>query len=95
MGTDKLDEVQIDAKDAALLKFVKLLTLNPAETKDEDVQTMRDAGWNDEQIWEATLEVSIFSFLNRMADAYGLDYPTSGWLPPKERNKGDRKDLSR
>lgn len=38
----------------------------------------------------AALEVSIFSFLNRMADAYGLDYPSGGWFPPALRGKSDR-----
>ncbi|HZO91959.1 MAG TPA: hypothetical protein VFB38_26820 [Chthonomonadaceae bacterium] len=51
---------------------------------------MREAGWTDEQIWETALEVSIFSFLNRMADAYGLDYPSGGWYPPQLRDKIER-----
>ena len=87
IGTDKLDSAEIDPKDRALLKFVKVLTLNPARTRDTDVQAMREVGWTDEQIWEAALEVSMFSLLNRMADAYGLDYPPGGWFPPQERQK--------
>lgn len=80
-------DVTFSPADLALLKFVKLLTLTPAETQDADVQAMRDANWTDEQIWEVCLEVGIFSFLNRMADAHGLDYPTTGWLPPQIRPK--------
>lgn len=80
-------DVTFSPADLALLKFVKLLTLTPAETQDADVQAMRDANWTDEQIWEVCLEVGIFSFLNRMADAHGLDYPTTGWLPPQIRSK--------
>ena len=30
--------------------------------------------WTDEQIWEASFEVSAFAFFNRMADVYGLRY---------------------
>ena len=26
-------------------------------------------------------------FLNRMADAHGLDYPSGGWYPPELRPK--------
>src|SRR5580704_9552971 len=83
----------------SLLTFVKLLTLTPSHTRDADVQAMRDAGWTDEQIWEVANEVGIFSFLNRMADAYGLDYPTTGWYPPPlreklEREKQKQKDTS-
>lgn len=91
VGADKLDSVKIAPKDQALLKYVKQLTLNPGQMKDNDVQMMRDAGWTDEQIWEASLEVGIFSLLNRMADAHGLDYPAGGWLPPELRNLKDKK----
>ena len=83
-------DVTFSAKDLALLKFVKLLTLTPSDTKDEDVEALRETGWTDEQIWEMGIEVGIFSFLNRMADAHGLDYPTSGWYPPALREKLER-----
>jgi alkylhydroperoxidase family enzyme len=89
IGTGDLTKVKLVPKDAALLKFVKLLTETPSHTTDGDAQAMRDAGWTDEQIWETAFEVGIFSFLNRMADAHGLDYPTGGWLPPEFRPKAD------
>ena len=90
IGTGNLKNDKMSIQDQALLKFVKLLTLTPSHTRDDDVQEMRDAGWTDEQIWEVTVEVGIFSFLNRMADAYGLDYPTTGWYPPQLREKLER-----
>jgi uncharacterized peroxidase-related enzyme len=90
IGTDNFRNVKLSPQDAALLKYVKLLTLTPSHTRDDDVQAMRDAGWTDEQIWEVTLEVGFFSMLNRMADAYGLDYPTTGWYPPQLREKLER-----
>ena len=83
-------DVTFSAKDLALLKFVKLLTLNPSDTKDDDVEALREAGWTDEQIWEMGIEVGIFSFLNRMADVHGLDYPSTGWYPPGLREKIER-----
>jgi alkylhydroperoxidase family enzyme len=88
IGTGRLDSVKLEAKDAALLLFVRHMTLTPADVKDADVEAMRAAGWTDEQIWEAALEVGFFSLFNRMADLYGLDYPTSGWLPPEQRQEG-------
>ncbi len=87
IGTGDLTKVKLTPKDRELLKFVKLLTLTSSHTTDDDVQSMRDAGWTDEQIWETSLEVGIFSMLNRMADAYGLDYPTGGWFPQELRDK--------
>ena len=90
IGTGDLTKIKLTPKDAALLKFVNLLTLNPSHTQDSDVEAMRAVGWTDEQIWETSFEVGIFSFLNRMADAHGLDYPSSGWFPPALREKIER-----
>ena len=39
------------------------------------------AGYTDEQIFEASFITAMFAFFNRMADAYGLDYPMNGWMP--------------
>jgi len=85
IGTGNLKDAKLDAKERSLLEFVKVLTLTPSEVQDEHVEAMRKAGWTDEQIFEASFEASIFAFLNRMADAYGLDYPSGGWLPPDQR----------
>jgi alkylhydroperoxidase family enzyme len=72
-------------RDRALLEFVKVLTLEPAKTRDEHVDNMRMLGWEDKQIFEAAFITSLFAFLNRMADAYGLDYNMSRWIPPDMR----------
>jgi uncharacterized peroxidase-related enzyme len=85
IGKGDLKDAKLSDKERALLEFVKVLTLTPADTRDEQVEAMRKAAWTDEQIWEAAFEVSAFSFFNRMADAYGLDYPEGGWLPPELR----------
>ena len=87
IGTGNLKAAKLEEKDRTLLEFVRILTLEPAQTRDEHVAAMRRAGWTDEQIWEAAWETSAFAFLNRMADAYGLDYPSGGWLPPDRRGE--------
>jgi alkylhydroperoxidase family enzyme len=84
VGQADLSKAKLTEKERTLLEFVKTLTLTPAQTTDDQVAAMRKAGWSDEQIFEAAFEVSAFSFLNRMADAYGLDYPASGYRPPRE-----------
>ncbi len=88
VGTNNLDDVRLSEKERALLKFVRVLTLTPAETRDEHVQALRKSGYSEEQIWEAAFETSAFAFFNRMSDAYGLDYPEGGWLPPELRKDG-------
>ena len=82
MATNNLDKVTLNDKDKSLLEFVRILTVEPWMTRDAHVIRMRKAGWTDEEIFEASFITSLFAFFNRMADAYGLDYPQGGWLPP-------------
>lgn len=81
-----LEKAELSEKERALLDYVKVLTLEPAKVRDALVERMRKAGWTDEQIFEASFVTSLFAFFNRMADAYGLDYPGGGWMPPDQRN---------
>jgi uncharacterized peroxidase-related enzyme len=81
VATDQIDKAKLNAKDLALLEFVEVLTKEPAKTTDAHVQKMRQHGWTDEQIFEAAFDTALFAFFNRMADAYGLDYPAGGWKP--------------
>jgi alkylhydroperoxidase family enzyme len=92
IAAGKLDSPAIPEKERALLKYVNILTLRPAQVTDEDVALVRKAGWTDEEIWEASFITSLFAFFNRMADAYGLDYPSGGYLPPEERPKTPEKE---
>jgi alkylhydroperoxidase family enzyme len=83
----KLDSPLLTDKNRALLKYVEKLTLRPAQLRDTDAEALRKAGWEDEEIYEASFITSLFAFFNRMADAYGLEYPPGGYLPPEERAK--------
>ena len=40
---------------------------------DEDVQTLREMGWNDDAIHDATQIISYFNYINRIADALDVD----------------------
>ena len=82
VAMNDLSKITLNDKDKALLDFVRILTVEPWMTRDAHVVRMRKAGWTDPQIFEAAFTTSLFAFFNRMADAYGLDYPTGGWLPP-------------
>lgn len=72
-----IDDAGLSPTDRAMLDYAARLTVTPADMRDEDTQTLRTAGLSDEQIWEATFTVSIFSMFNRMADAFGLEPPAS------------------
>ncbi len=67
-----------------LLTWVELLTRHAYKNTPEDVQKVRDAGWTDEQIAEASYITALFAFFNRVADAFGLADPGYDTLKPPE-----------
>lgn len=85
LATLNIPQAKLEQKENALLNYVRVLTLEPSKVRDTHVARLRETGWNDEQIFEATMVTALFAFANRMANAYGLDYPTGGWIPPALR----------
>ena len=69
----------------ALLDYAELITKAAARSTAEDVQKLRDTGWNDNQISEAVYVTALFAFFNRVADAFGVpsqEYLSTGKLTP-------------
>jgi len=62
----------LDGKTRALLSYAKKLTQEPDMIEDEDVQALREAGWDEDGIYEATALISYFNFSGRMEAASGL-----------------------
>ena len=62
----------LDVKTQALLAYTKKLTEEPGMLKDEEVQALRSAGWDEDGIYEATALISLFNFSGRMEAASGL-----------------------
>ena len=54
-------------KQKAMLDFAVLLTEAPATIVEEDRQMLRDAGWNDRDIWDIASTAAFFNMSNRMA----------------------------
>jgi alkylhydroperoxidase family enzyme len=68
-----------------LLDYAELITKAAARSTAEDVQKLRDAGWNDNQISETVYVTALFAFFNRVADAFGVpsqEYLSTGKLTP-------------
>ena len=68
---------ELDPRDRAMLDFAVKLTEASDRCTDEDVQALRDAGWNDEEIMDIAQVAAMFNFTNRLAS--GL-----GWVPNRE-----------
>ena len=68
-----------------MLEYVKLITDAAYRSTAEDVQKLRDSGWNENQIAEAVYITALFAFFNRVADAFGVppqNYLQTGKLTP-------------
>jgi uncharacterized peroxidase-related enzyme len=80
----KWPEYPIDAMTRALLRYAKRLTLAPDQITDQDIASLREAGWDERAIYEATGLVGIFNFIGRFEAASGLpmdNIPASADFP--------------
>ena len=81
----KLDEAGLTPAERALMEYVELITRAAYRSTAEDVQKLRDVGWNEDQIAEAVYITALFAFFNRVADAFGIpaqDYLATGKVTP-------------
>jgi len=86
-----LDAARVTPAERKLLEFVGTLTRHAYRITDEQVQGLRDVGWNDAQIAEAVYEGAIYNFLVRLADAFDI-HPDPKFEPAGVPHavKGDR-----
>lgn len=87
VAAGQVDATRLSPRDKGLLGYVRTLTLEPSAVRDADVEKLRALGWTDPEIFEASFTTALFCFVNRMSDAYGLDYAQGRWLPPTLRDK--------
>lgn len=62
----------LDEKTRALLSYAKKLTEEPSMVEDKDVEALREAGWDEDGVYEATALIALFNFSGRMEAASGL-----------------------
>ena len=72
------------AGDRALCEFACKLTRAPATMVESDVAALRAAGFDDVAIHDATQVVAYFAYINRVADALGVEPETfvRAWEQP-------------
>jgi alkylhydroperoxidase family enzyme len=54
------------------LALAEKITRHAYKVTDEDVEALREAGWDDEQIVEAVHVAASFNLVDRLADTFGL-----------------------
>ena len=57
----------------ALCDFAVKVTVDPAKVSRADIDALREQGWSDAAIHDALQVVSYFNYINRIADAVGID----------------------
>lgn len=62
-----------------VLVFAAKLTQHPGEITRNDVDTLCKAGWSERAVEDIINVVSLFSFLNRLVDGFGIKGSTKGF----------------
>jgi uncharacterized peroxidase-related enzyme len=68
----------LDAANVALCEYAESLSTTPAEIGSAGVERLREAGFDDRAILDATQVISYFNYINRIADGLGVDRET--WI---------------
>ena len=65
-------KADLSESNAALCGYAEKLTLGPTRMGESDVQILREKGFADSAIHDATQIISYFNYINRVADALGV-----------------------
>ncbi len=86
-------DADLPAADRLLCDFAVKLTLAPGAMDEADVRRLREHGFDDDAITIAVQVISYFNYINRIADALGVDpadwmadLPRDEWLERKGRD---------
>ena len=63
----------LEPRERAMLDFAVKLTTASSDTTDADVDTLREAGWTDEDIFDIAQVAAMFNFTNRLASGLGWE----------------------
>ena len=58
-----------------MLEYTEKLTLTPAMMTEDDINALREVGWNDRDILDIVMACAYFNFRVRVVDGLGLEVP--------------------
>jgi uncharacterized peroxidase-related enzyme len=64
---------KLSARQKALSRFAVRVTRTPAAIRRRDLESLRKYGLADRDILDAVQVISYFNYINRVADALGID----------------------
>ena len=79
---------ELDEKTRTLLSLAEKLTKTPGQLEDRHIDALREAGWGEDAIYEATALIAFFNFSGRLEAASGLppDQVPAGAITPEARS---------
>jgi len=66
-------EADLTEGELAMLEFAELLTIQPANVVEGDIQRLRDFGWVDEDIVDIVHQTAMYNYMVRIADGLGVE----------------------
>jgi alkylhydroperoxidase family enzyme len=76
----------ISEKERALFAFIERMNRESFTLLEDDVQTVLDAGWTEEAVYDAITVCALFNFYNKWIDATGVaDMPVEAYAMSGER----------
>jgi len=67
------NRANLNPRQKALCKFAEMVTRAPAAISERHIQELRPHGLSDRDILDAVQVISYFNYINRIADALGVD----------------------
>jgi alkylhydroperoxidase family enzyme len=67
----------VDERLRGMLVFLEKVTLTPSEVTPQDVAALHSAGMSDQAIEEALYVCFLFNVIDRLADAFDFELPTT------------------
>jgi uncharacterized peroxidase-related enzyme len=64
----------LSPREMALARFAVLLTRDPSAVRPESLDSLREHGLSDRDLLDCVEVISYFNYINRVADALGIDH---------------------
>lgn len=76
---DDWESAGLEQRRLEMLRYAVKLTVSPAEMTEDDVVSLRRAGFGDLDVLHIAEVVAYYAYANRIAD--GLGIPLEDWIP--------------
>ncbi len=78
--------VGLGERESALLDYAERVTISPQACGETDIVALRKAGWEDAAIHDAVQVIAYFNYINRVADALGVELEDNAldWGVPRD-----------